>query len=260
MTLRLAADSPEGARRLGQAVRGSARPVELLVEIDSGHHRTGVRASDAVSVGKAAADTGLDVVGVFTFPGHSYGHDAQARERAARDEEQALGEATEALSAAGLPARVVSGGSTPTVGCWQPGIVNELRPGVYVFNDATQLALGSCTPDDLAHVAVATVISVPAMGRFVLDAGSKVLGADTTPWVTGHGHLPDFPEASITALSEHHATVVLPEGSKAPPLGSLVAVAPNHVCTTVNLADELVVTQQGNIVDRWPVSARGANA
>ncbi|GAB2631249.1 hypothetical protein GCM10027168_73280 [Streptomyces capparidis] len=162
VALRLAADSPEGARRLGEAVRGSARPVEMLVEIDSGHHRTGVRPADAGSVGKAAADGGLDVVGVFTFPGHGYGHDAQARERAARDEERALGEATEALSAVGLPARVVSGGSTPTAGRWQPGIVSELRPGVYVFNDATQLALGSCTRDDLALVAAATVVSVPA--------------------------------------------------------------------------------------------------
>ncbi len=259
VALRLAADSPEGARRLGEAVRGSARSVELLVEIDSGHHRTGVPPKDAVAVGKAAADTGLNVVGVFTFPGHGYGHDAQARERAARDEERELGEAAEALSSVGLPARVISGGSTPTAGRWQPGIVNELRPGVYVFNDATQLALGSCTPDDVALVAAATVVSASTKERFVLDAGSKVLGTDTTPWVAGHGHLPDFPEASVTALSEHHATVVLPEGSEAPPLGALVAVAPNHVCTAVNLADELVVTRQGNVVDRWPVAARGAN-
>jgi D-serine deaminase-like pyridoxal phosphate-dependent protein len=260
VALRLAADSPEGARRLGEAVRGSARPVEVLVEIDSGHHRTGVRPADAAAVGKAAADGGLDVVGVFTFPGHGYGHDAQARERAARDEEWALGEAAHALSAAGLPARVVSGGSTPTAGRWKPGIVNELRPGAYVFNDATQLALGSCTRDDLALVAAATVVSVPAPGRFVLDVGSKVLGADTTPWMAGHGYLPDFFDASVTALSEHHATVVLPEGTETPPLGSLVAVAPNHVCSAVNLVDELVLTRQGRVVDRWPVAARGANA
>ncbi|WP_461012377.1 hypothetical protein [Streptomyces capparidis] len=97
-------------------------------------------------------------------------------------------------------------------------------------------------------------------GRFVLDVGSKVLGADTTPWVAGHGYLPDFPEASVPALSEHHATVVLPEGTEAPTLGSLVAVAPNHVCSAVNLVDELVLTQQGRVVDRWPIAARGANA
>ncbi|AEW98927.1 alanine racemase [Streptantibioticus cattleyicolor] len=258
--LRLAADSAAGARRLGEAVRGADRPVQLLVEIDSGHHRTGVRPADAVEVARAAADAGLDVAGVFTFPGHGYGHDAQARERAARDEERALGEAAEALRSAGLDVRVVSGGSTPTAGRWRPdGPVDELRPGVYVFNDAAQLAMGSCAAADIALYALATVVSVPAPDRFVLDAGSKVIGADTTPWVSGHGHLPDFPGAAVTALSEHHATVTLPAGTAAPGLGSLVAVVPNHVCAAVNLVDELVVVDGTGVVDRWPVAARGAN-
>ncbi|MGP3987051.1 alanine racemase [Streptomyces sp. 3N207] len=36
VALRLAADSPEGAQCMGEAVRGFARPVELPVEIDRG--------------------------------------------------------------------------------------------------------------------------------------------------------------------------------------------------------------------------------
>jgi D-serine deaminase-like pyridoxal phosphate-dependent protein len=257
--LRVGADSVESVQRLGHAVRGTARPVEVVIEVDSGHHRTGVLPADAAIVGKAAADAGLDVAGVFTFPGHGYRRDPEARERAAREEELALGEAAEVLNAVGLSARVVSGGSTPTAGQWRPGVVNELRPGVYVFNDATQLAIGTCSAADLALCAVATVVSVPASGRFVLDVGSKVLGSDRSPWVTGHGYLPVFPDASVTSLSEHHATVVLPEGIKAPSLGTVVAVVPNHVCTPVNLVDELVIVQGGQIVDRWAVAARGAN-
>ncbi|WP_327292754.1 alanine racemase [Streptomyces sp. NBC_01198] len=259
VALRVGAESVEGVQRLGDAVRGSARPVEVLVEVDSGNHRTGVPPGSAGEVGKAAMDAGLAVAGVFTFPGHGYGHDAQARERAARDEERALSEAARTLRDLGLDIQVVSGGSTPTVGRWQPGPVNELRPGVYVFNDATQLALGSCGADDLALAAAATVISVPAPDRFVLDVGSKVLGADASPWVTGHGYLPRFPQATVGGLWEHHAVVGLPAGVEGPRLGSVVAVVPNHVCTPVNLADELVVVQGREVVDRWPVAARGAN-
>jgi len=44
-----------------------------------------------------------------------------------------------------------------------------------------------------------------------------------------------------------------------PALGAQVAVVPNHVCATVNLADELVVARGGAMVDRWRVAARGAN-
>ncbi|MEW1828759.1 alanine racemase [Streptomyces sp. NPDC088196] len=259
VALRVGVESVEGARRLGEALRGSVRPVEVLVEVDSGSHRTGVPPHAAGEVGKVAADTGLDVVGVFTFPGHGYGHDSQARERAARDEERTLGEAAQELRDLGLDVRVVSGGSTPTVGQWQPGAVNELRPGVYVFNDATQLAIGTCGVEDLALVAAATVISVPAPDRFVLDVGSKVLGSDRSSWVTGHGYLPRFPQGTITGLWEHHAVVRLPDGVRGPGLGSVVAVVPNHICTPVNLADELLVVQDREVVDRWPVTARGAN-
>lgn len=259
VALRVGIDSPEAARRLGEAAHGSGRPVEVLVEIDSGNRRTGVAPEEAGRVGTAAADAGLHVAGVFTFPGHGYGHDAGARERAARDEEHALGRAAQALRDAGLEAVVLSGGSTPTAGRWRPGAVGELRPGVYVFNDATQLAIGSCQEADLALAAAATVVSIPAPDRFVLDAGSKILGADRTPWVTGHGFLPAFPDAAVTGLWEHHAVVQLPEGVPGPSLGSVVAVVPNHVCTPVNLVDELLVVQDGSLADRWPVAARGAN-
>ncbi|MFE8991684.1 alanine racemase [Streptomyces collinus] len=259
VALRIGVESVEGAQRLGRAVRGSARPVEVLVEVDSGSHRTGVQPQAAGEVGKAAADAGLDVAGVFTFSGHGYGHDAQARECAARDEERTLGEAAQALRDLGIEVRVVSGGSTPTVGQWQPGAVNELRPGVYVFNDATQLAIGTCGMEDLALVAAATVISVPAPDRFVLDVGSKVLGSDRSPWVTGHGYLPQFPQGTITGLWEHHAVVRLPEGVRGPRLGSLVAVVPNHICTPVNLADELLIVRDREVIDRWQVTARGTN-
>jgi D-serine deaminase-like pyridoxal phosphate-dependent protein len=38
-----------------------------------------------------------------------------------------------------------------------------------------------------------------------------------------------------------------------------VHVVPNHVCTAVNLVDELFVGTSGEVRARWPVAARGAN-
>ncbi len=131
---------------------------------------------------------------------------------------------------------------------------------MYVFNDAQQLELGVCGDDQIALAAAATVVSRHQAGRFVLDSGSKVLGADAPPWSTGFGRLPGWPDARIVAVSEHHATVVLPPGSAAPALGEIVAVVPNHVCAAVNLADELLVVRDGAVTDTWRVIARGANS
>lgn len=259
LRLSVGVDAAEGAQQL---IGTGARAV---IEIDSGHHRTGVQPAEAGTLAKAVRSLGLEVDGVFTFPGHGMAHEpsatpTQVRLHAARDQERALAEAADSLREAGIEPSLVSGGSTPTAALREDGVINELRPGVYVFNDAMQVALGSCTIEDVALSAVATVVSVPAPDRFVLDAGSKTLGADVNAWAPGYGLVPGYPGAVITQLSEHHAVVSLPLGARPPRHGDRVAVIPNHVCNAVNLADELLVVQDGRLVDRWRVAARGANA
>lgn len=233
-------DSPEAA------AAAAALPVDVLVEVDSGHHRSGCPPEEA---GRVAAAGGSRVRGVFTFPGHSYSPDGRAT--AATDEARALGEAAASLRERGIEVRVVSGGSTPSLDHTDTTVVTELRPGVYVFGDAQQWELGACSPDRIALTCHATAVS-HAGGRLVLDAGSKVLGADRAPYATGFGRLLDHPDARVVLLSEHHAVVEVP--GPLPRLGSTVRVVPNHVCAAVNLVDVLWVDGVP-----WPVSARGRN-
>ena len=248
--LRVGVDSVESVALL------AGTDLEVLVELDSGHHRTGVQPDDVVRVASAAVDAGLPVAGIFTFPGHSYG--PGRREPAAADESAALGRAAAVLADAGIDAPVHSGGSTPTAAI-AGSTVTEIRPGIYPFNDAQQVELGLVPFADVALTAAATVVS--RAGRsIVLDTGSKVLGADQQTWATGAGRLPDHPDARIVLLSEHHAKVTFPDQGPLPALGSVVRVAPNHVCAAVNLADELVVVQGGRVVDTWQVAARGRNS
>jgi D-serine deaminase-like pyridoxal phosphate-dependent protein len=245
-------DSAESARRLGALVPG----LEVLVEVDSGQHRSGERPDRAGDVAEAAATAGLDVRGVFTFPGHGY--DPDGREAAARDEAAALAEAAASLRARGIEPRVLSGGSTPTLeASLRTAVPTELRPGVYALNDAQQWELGSATRDQLAITCRATVVS-HAGGRLVLDAGAKSLGADRAAYNTGFGRLLDRPDARIVLLSEHHAVV---EGyADPPPLGAEVRVVPNHVCVAVNLAEDLWADHGGSAeLEPWGVAARGRN-
>jgi D-serine deaminase-like pyridoxal phosphate-dependent protein len=257
--LTVGADSLASVHQLAGAVRGHTG-LRVLVEVDCGLRRSGVEPAGAGRIAAGAARAGLEVDGVFTFPGHSYGPGMPAR--AAADEAAALAAAADSLAAAGLPCPVRSGGSTPSAaqvpGRADGGPVTELRPGVYAFNDAQQVVLGSCTLDEVALSVLATVVSTPAPDRFVLDAGAKVLGYDRPAWVPGHGLLPAFPDATVTGLWEHHAVAVTAGGPR-PAAGDRVVVIPNHVCTVVNLVDELHVVQDGQVADRWPVDARGRN-
>ncbi|HTT50736.1 MAG TPA: alanine racemase [Streptosporangiaceae bacterium] len=257
--LSVGVDSATAAHRLAAALAGS--PSQVLVEVDCGLRRSGVLPAGAGVVAAAATAAGLPVAGVFTPPGHSYAPGAPGP--AAADESSALAAAADSLAAAGLPCPVRSGGSTPTaalsLGPANDGPVTELRPGVYAFNDAQQVVLGTCAVDQVALAVLATVVSVPADGRFILDSGAKVLGPDRPAWAPGHGLLPDFPVSVITGLWEHHAVVSHPASQPAPQAGDQMAVFPNHVCTAVNLVDSVYVAQDGQVVDVWPVTARGRN-
>ncbi|KQQ03666.1 MULTISPECIES: alanine racemase [unclassified Rathayibacter] len=251
--IRVGVDSAESAARLVAAIPEEERSaLEVVVEIDSGHHRSGVLPAEAGAVAGAAVAAGLDVAGVFTFPGHSYGLDQRAA--AARDEAGALAAAVDSLAVAGVSARVVSGGSTPSAAFADAGVLTELRPGVSALGDAQQWEIGTTGVESIAVTVLSTIVSRRG-DHLIADAGSKVLSSDRGAASTGFGRLPAFPEARITVLSEHHATITGVDL----PLGTRIRIAPNHVCTAVNLADEYRVLLVDGGVASWPVDARGRN-
>jgi D-serine deaminase-like pyridoxal phosphate-dependent protein len=254
--LSVGVDSAAAAAVLGAAVAGSGRPLQVLVEVDAGLHRTGVPPGRAATVADAAGRAGLEVVGAFAHAGHAYlGPDRVAA--AADDERRALEVAQSALLRAGHEAWVLSAGSTPTAARSAAGAVTEERPGTYAFGDRQQVGLGSCRRDQVALVVAATVVSAAAPGQVVLDAGSKALSMDRPAWLAGHGELPAYPGVTPARLSEEHAVCEVAPGAAAPPPGEVVAVVPNHVCPVVNLFDQLLVVRAGQLVDAWPVDARG---
>ena len=225
---------------------------EILVEVDSGMHRSGIAPEAVADLPHYA---GLPIIGVFTFPGHSYA--PQGRAAAAEQEATALAKARDTFAAAGRPVSVISGGSSPSMEFADGQVLTESRPGVYVVNDAQQWELEACQPEAVALWCVATVVS-HANGRVIVDAGSKALGADKAAWASGYGRLLDNHEARIVALSEHHGTIEW--AGTLPALGSTIRIAPNHACNAINLAESLCAITGTGDSESWPVAARGRNS
>lgn len=270
--LRIGIDSLDGLGMLAAATRDADRSrLTVAVEVDSGHHRSGVDPERAGALARAGTELGLEVAGVFTFPGHSYSPDGM--HAAAADEQRALRSARDAVLAAGLACPVVSGGSTPTTGDFAAAggaldggaddVLTELRPGVYALGDAQQWELGAVRPESIALSVVATVVSRREDDdgglRLIVDAGSKALASDRPEWASGFGRCIEHPDARIVALSEHHATIAFAPGDAAPALGERMRIVPNHVCTAVNLVDDLIAVDADGTEEVWPVAARGAN-
>jgi D-serine deaminase-like pyridoxal phosphate-dependent protein len=252
-------DSLEGASTLAAPFREAGRTLDVLLKVDVGYGRVGVLPERAAELAEALATTpGLRLCGVFTHAGHAYlASERSGVEAIARSEGEILAATAAELRSEGLPIEEVSVGSTPTgpIAMTATG-VTECRPGNYVFHDASQVALGTCAPEDCALTIVATVVSVPARDRAVLDAGSKTLSSDPLrPLSGGYGQILGR-RSRVEKLSEEHGVVAVADGESFR-VGERVRVLPNHACVVANLHDFLLGTSGDRVEAVLHVAARG---
>ncbi|MBX9927342.1 MAG: alanine racemase [Gemmatimonadaceae bacterium] len=259
--LTVSLDAPSVVDALAAAARAADRPIGIYVEIDVGMHRVGLPSiAEAIALAqRVQASAPLTFAGIAYYPGHirEAVADQDASMAALND---ALHAAIMAFERAGLRPPVVSGGSTPTMfRTHELRGVTEMRPGTYVYNDRTTAEIGACAWDDCAFTVLATVVSTAVPRQAVIDAGTKALGREPVRGAAGEGFgaLLDRPEVIVSRMSEEHGILDLTRTSWRPAVGEQVRVVPNHVCIVTHLNDEIVGVRGDQIVERWPVAARG---
>jgi len=260
INIAVAVDSTQVAAPLSTAFAQQGLRLSVLLEVDIGLRRSGVPPEEALDLARHINTLpGLNLVGLFTYPGLAY---------AARSENEVAGIAAhEARTMAQLARQIapiadvaarISGGSTPTAPHYHPDCgLTEIRPGTYVFNDRTQISRWAARPTDCALTILSTVVSTPAPGRAVLDAGSKALATDIAPDSPGYGMLKEDNAALLVKLDEEHGLLDLSQAALKLHVGDKVEVIPNHACVVCNLHDELVAVRSGEVLETWPIAARG---
>jgi D-serine deaminase-like pyridoxal phosphate-dependent protein len=257
LDLKVALDAPEVLAPLSAAAAAAGRTVGVLVELDVGLGRVGVRTdADLVRVAEEAASSSAAAFrGILFYPGHirmprgdqsSLIAEVGKRLRAALD----------ALQGVGLVPEIVSGGSTPTL--WDSHLMaglTEIRSGSCIFFDREALDVGVASPQDLAYTVLTTVVSTAVPGHAVVDAGSKALAKEGRGGA-GFGVVLEHPEVVVGSLSEEHGVLDLASTTWRPVVGERVRIVPNHVCVSVNLQDALLA-QDGEMHRMLTLDARG---
>jgi D-serine deaminase-like pyridoxal phosphate-dependent protein len=236
-------DDPALLAGLDAAASSAGRELDVLVDCDTGLGRTGVGSpADAVELAAVVARaSSLRFAGFVTYPALP----------AARP---FLAEAAKLAARRGLEVAIVSAGGTPSM--WEAGallpVVTEYRAGTYAFHDRKTVASGAARIGEVALTVAATVVSRPAAGRALLDAGSKALSSDPGP-DEGYGLVLEAPRSQLVRLDEEHGYVALAAADSLE-LGQQVRIVPNHACAVSNLFDELVAVRDGRVAERWRVS------
>lgn len=250
----VAVDNPDNVCALAEAANAAGLELGVVIEVDVGMERCGVAPGEA-AVGLARTidrTPGVRFRGLMGFEGHCVDlPDVEARRARTAKANALLVESKEAVEAAGIEVEIVSGGGTGTymfTGRY-PGIT-EVEAGSYIFMDTSYRQ--ALTDFDISLTVLATVVSKLADDRIILDCGSKTLAGDYgTPAIQG------FPPQVHCSLSEEHSTWGYEEGLPAVQVGDKMRVLPAHCCATVNLHDEYYVIRGDEIVDIWPIAARG---
>ncbi|MEO7826635.1 MAG: alanine racemase [Allosphingosinicella sp.] len=247
----------EAAAR-GAAALGTVFPV--LIEVDTDGGRAGVAAGDTgrlVEIGRILDEApGTQLRGVMTHAGLSYncGSPEAVRAHAEQERSRAVA-AADALRAAGLPAPVVSVGSTPgALFAERLDGVTEVRAGVYMFQDLVMADLGVCAEEEIALSVLSTVIGHRRdLGYLLVDAGGLALSKDIGPArdKPSYGSLWDAATGlplglDIGSTNQEHGLVPAgDEDFERLPIGTQVRIAPNHACMTAAAHERYHVVDGG---------------
>lgn len=246
----VAVDDLEPIGVIGREAARVGATIDVLIDVDVLLHRCGV-ASPAEAVRLAEVierAASLRLRGVMGYEGRLRLGDEDRVGRIARAY-ASLAEARTALLEAGFPVEVVSAAGTSTVReAIADPIITEIQAGVYALMEPQLLDLG--LPFRCAAAIRGTVISRHP-GRIVLDVGRRVVGIEYGP------PIPIGVSATRLAISDEHTTIEMAD--PLPALGSQVDLTPGQIRTTFNLHDHVWVLRDGEIVDRWPITARGSS-
>ncbi|MBC7365613.1 MAG: alanine racemase [Undibacterium sp.] len=253
--LRVAATSAEQAEALERVARRAGRRLGVMMAVDTGLGREGVRAlvaaqALAAQIGRSAH---LELKGFYSHEGQLYGVPRAEQEVRTREVLDKLCGVRDAIDVA-LP--VWPGCSVNARIAVASGRVQAVRPGAYLFGDLyLSQVCGVMAFEDVAVSVWATVIDKPEAGLALIDAGSKVFSSDRTPEGV-FGATAERDGLNVVRVNEEHGYVG-GAGVDALRVGERLRFVPAHVCTVINLTDTVTVVEGERVVDTWTVDARG---
>lgn len=262
--LTLVLDCLETAEALGKAAKARSLTIPVLIDLDTGRHRSGVRRADDIRALARSIERceGLLLVGLQAYAGHlSHCPDPNLRAEGALAVAAIIRQAKEIVCDYMNDVEpIVTGGSTGALLQEMAlDLYTEVQCGSYVLMDTEYDEVdpdGSGTPLFPTSLFVGVrVTSANHPGVATTDGGEKRFSAKK-------GTLPVIrrgaPAGAIfRPSSDEHGTVTFPEAFTLP-VGTFLELQVPHCDPTVNLYDFFHVVQGDKLIDIWPIDARGA--
>jgi D-serine deaminase-like pyridoxal phosphate-dependent protein len=260
--LELLVESAETASFLGKRLES---PVDVWIKIDVGNGRTGLDWDNPDPIHQVALEIHkipkMSLRGLLTHAGHTY--QATSPDQVCEMYEESvcrINHARYGLSSSGVEYVEVTVGDTPGSSLCEPGMVDEIRPGNFIFYDSQQLHVGACHAEDIAVAVACPVVALhPERQEIVIYGGAIHLSKDflveNEHRAYGYIALPEgegwgkpLKGAYVRGLSQEHGMVHLDQVDISRlKIGDLVCILPAHSCLTVQAMKEYL-TLDGKVI------------
>lgn len=257
-------DSVEGIRQAETVFARKGKQANVLLEIEVGEQRTGLNHESELFVllEELSDNPHVQLVGMYGHDGNTYSaRDREHCAQIARRAQLKLLHFAQTAREKGFDIKHVSYGSTPPFLLEIPILegITEIRPGTYVYMDASQSSvighLRSC-----AATVLSTVISLPTPERVALDVGAKGLTMQERSTgitaVNGKGLIYEQPEFHIVRMYDEHALVENRHFREQVVIGQKVRIIPVHICPVSNLFECAYLIENEQVVDLIDITAR----
>ncbi len=250
-------DDVGDAQALSAAAVAAGSTIGVLLEVDTGMHRSGVdSAEEAVRVVSGIVNLpGIRFDGLSGYEGHcSMEMDHEARHAKQQAAIAYFVEVADQLAEAGLPCRILSAAGTATA-FWTGSNprITELQLGSYAAMDDYHYLMEPRFRK--ATSAVVTVIS-RREDRLVLNLGKKTFGSADVGGIPAYPRIMGFEDLPPYRFDEEHATYVVDDSCPLK-VGDVVDFHLGYTPFAVNYFDAYHVVEDGKVVDIWPIMPRG---
>jgi 3-hydroxy-D-aspartate aldolase len=257
-------DNAAVVSRLDAAAQASGKKLKVLVDVDPGMSRTGIRFSDAPAlVEKVAASRGLEFLGLQCYAGQAQHMESPNERRSATLEVMKnLGELRDRIGKAGHRPKIISGGGTGTFDIDPDAhVLTELQVGSYIFMDKQYNEVwekpGERVPFETSLFVQTTVVSANRPGLATTDAGFKSFATDAGPPMLASG----APQgATYFFFGDEQGGIAYPRDGESLKPGDVVTCVVPHCDPTVNLYDVYHCLRGDTLEAIWPIEARGRSA
>ena len=238
--------------------------VNIWINIDTGYNRDGIAWHDNKKINQLASQINeankMSLVGILTHAGHSY--KARSREEILvihEDTTNKMVEVQKKLQQEGFNKIQISVGDTPTASVAEDfSMVDEIRPGNFVFYDLKQVQIGSCLDEEIAiRLACPVIAKYEKRNEILVDGGAIHLSKDyivDDEGKTIFGYISQalnkefsiVKDVYVSSISQEHGIIKVSNKDffQKIGVGDIVNILPVHACLTTNLMGKLVTLSE----------------